>query len=768
MTEKLCIMNYILVSHCSFNGNSGIHAYQISEEMVKLGVDCVVAVPDTPESAFKIGRPSFKVITYGAGVDILKDLFDNSQGADVIHAFTPRQHVRNETLRLADFFNAPYVVHLEDNEEEILRAGLGVKDIDSLCDLPALHLENRISLWRAWPAFYRSFLINAIGITALIDRLLEFNYAQRPSLVFWPGFDHRYLKNSKRSNLQQRYNLPKDKRMLVYTGMVHEVNFGEVETLLLAVSELNRRGHEVRLVKTGNDTHKLLENLPKKISDYVIDLGFIDREDLPQLVKIADVLVQPGRSDAFNDYRFPSKLPEFFASGRPVVLPKTNIGLHITDGVNGVLLEEGDYRDIADKVEQVFNDPNLSKHIGEAGRDFAAKKLNWGDNVRKIHDWFKLLLKEEIVKKKSIDVDISLKQYDDPKLIAFYLPQFHPIPENDQWWGKGFTEWTNVKRGSPNFKGHYMPRLPAELGFYDLREQEIMKQQAEIAKTYGIFGFCFYYYWFSGKRLLEKPLETLLSSEKPDFPFCLCWANENWTRRWDGMDEEILIKQGYENGWEEQFFLDILPYFRDSRYIRIDGEPLLVLYRVDTIPDCAEVIKKWKHKAKSAGLPGLHVVGVQYIGMSPEMPVEMGADATVEFPPHLMRSERTFIDPAIIPDINDDFNGYVEDYPSAMMHYISRPAAKVPWYRCLMPSWDNTARRGLSSHIYVNATPKLYERWLRYLVDYSRCAPGGRPIIFVNAWNEWAEGAYLEPDRKYGWQYLEATSLAMRGYLPVK
>ena len=201
------------------------------------------------------------------------------------------------------------------------------------------------------------------------------------------------------------------------------------------------------------------------------------------------------------------------------------------------------------------------------------------------------------------------------KLIAFYLPQFHPIPENDKWWGAGFTEWTNVRRSKPNFAGHVQPNLPTELGFYDLRDAEVMQKQAKLAREHGIFGFCYYYYWFNGKRLLETPVDRMLASGQPDFPFCLCWANENWTRRWDGQESEVLMHQEYSDAADEQFIRDILPFLRDRRYIRVNGKPLLMVYRVDKLPDAKQTAERWRRVATSNGLPGLHLTAVQSFGI---------------------------------------------------------------------------------------------------------------------------------------------------------
>jgi len=754
-------MNYIIISHCDIESNSGIHVFHIASELIKNKVDCVVSVPRINKNTFKKEKLPFKLIEHGSNQ--LDKLFKNNQGADIIHAFTPREHVRRETERLSRFYNAPYIVHLEDNEEIILKTELGIDRLELLENLPLKVLNKHIVDWRISPRFYKAFLSGAAGITALDKKLFEFNYNQKPALVFWPGFDTDYLQD-KKTNIIGKYKLPSDCKFLVYSGTVHDINLEEFESLLLSISELNRRGYNIRLIKTGNDANPLLKNISSEVSKYVINLSFVDREDLQGIVHLAEVLVQPGRSDDFNDYRFPSKLPEYFATGIPVILPKTNIGNYISDFGNGILLYEGHYREIADKVEWVLQNKAVAREIGIAGQKFAVENLSWDKNVLSIYEWVKQLISD--YKPAAIDSSISSK-CNEPKLIAFYLPQYHAIPENNRWWGKGFTEWVNVKKGIKVFDDHHQPRIPSELGYYNLDNLEIMKKQSELATYYGIFGFCYYHYWFGGKRLLEKPLEKLLASKEPSSPFCLCWANENWTRRWDGLEQEILMKQDYEKGWEIMFFNDLLPYLKDSRYIKVDGKPLVLLYRIDCIPDSNNVIAKWREMAKEEGFVGLHVAGIQYIGMTPEIPVSLGADASVEFPPHMLISDRALMDISKVEGIKKEFEGYIEDYKQAMINFISRESSNVPWYRGLIPSWDNTARRGLKSHIYKGANPELYKEWLSFLADYAYSAPNGQPIIFVNAWNEWAEGAYLEPDEKHGRQYLEATCEAMKGYIPI-
>lgn len=348
----------------------------------------------------------------------------------------------------------------------------------------------------------------------------------------------------------------------------------------------------------------------------------------------------------------------------------------------------------------------------------------------------------------------------DVRLIAFYLPQFHPIPENDSWWGPGFTEWTNVTRGRSMYKGHNQPRRPAELGYYDLRVTEVRHRQAELARKYGVYGFCYYYYWFSGRRLLERPLDLMLADRELDFPFCVCWANENWSRRWDGSEQDILMEQKHLPEDPARFIEDLAPILKDPRYIRVDGAPLLLVYRPDIIPGLTGVLRTWRKTAEDLGIPQLHICAVQSFGYSTGL--EDGFDAMVEFPPHSIGvSEIT----STIPTLSPRFKGKVYSYPE-VIRYCLRLGSGVglPVYRGLMAGWDNTPRRGFNSHIFHNATPEHYEVWLRRLIDYTRRHhQGDHRLVFVNAWNEWGEGAYLEPDQKYQYRMLEATARAVFG-----
>ena len=347
-----------------------------------------------------------------------------------------------------------------------------------------------------------------------------------------------------------------------------------------------------------------------------------------------------------------------------------------------------------------------------------------------------------------------------PKLIAFYLPQYHPIPENDEWWGKGFTEWTNVSKAKPNFIGHYQPRLPGELGFYDLRVPDVQKRQVELAQKYGVYGFCFYYYWFNGKRLLEHPLDQFLTNEELDFPFCICWANENWSRRWDGSEQDVLLRQVHSEEADVHFIQDISKIFLDKRYIRVEDKPLLVVYNLDILPDPQKTAEIWRSECHKMGLGEIYLVAVQSFASLGD-PRLYGFDAMLEFPPHHLGN--ALVDRTTLQVTNPAFTGEVFDYRSAAQISMDRPVPDYIYFKTVMPAWDNTARRQNTSHIFVNSSPEAYRDWLQKAVKYTRLhLPKDKRFVFINAWNEWAEGTYLEPDRKYGYAYLQATADAIQ------
>jgi len=346
----------------------------------------------------------------------------------------------------------------------------------------------------------------------------------------------------------------------------------------------------------------------------------------------------------------------------------------------------------------------------------------------------------------------------DVRLIAFYLPQFHPIPENDRWWGPGFTDWHNVAKASPLFEGHYQPRLPGALGFYDLRLDEIRHKQVELARGHGVHGFCFYYYWFNGRRILEHPLNRYIDDKSIDFPFCICWANENWSRRWDGGNREILLVQEHDTASDMKFIRDVIPILKDPRYIRVNGMPLLILYRADLLEVPTLTAAGWREECEKAGLPGVHLCAAQTFDITDPRPY--GFDSACEFPPHKHAVGQIRHELAL----PEDFKGWVCDYELVARHSLTAPVPDYPLYRGLFPSWDNSARKRHQALIFHRSDPSKYEYWLRGLVSYTRQhLIGDQRLIFINAWNEWAEGAHLEPDLKNGSAYLEATKRALSG-----
>jgi hypothetical protein len=380
-----------------------------------------------------------------------------------------------------------------------------------------------------------------------------------------------------------------------------------------------------------------------------------------------------------------------------------------------------------------------------------------------------------------------------PPLIAFHLPQFHPIPENDAWWGRGFTEWTSVTRAKPLFPGHYQPHLPADLGFYDLRLPEARQAQAELARQYGIGGFCYYHYWFNGQRLLERPVNDILSSGQPDFPFCLCWANEPWGRNWDGSNKLILVEQKYSPEDDVAHIRSLLPAFADKRYIRVEGKPLFLIYRASHLPEPQRTIERWRDEARRAGVGELYLGRVEGHGADRGDPRPLGFDAAIEFAPDwtCYAKKGASIKQAVRNKVvkvsyklwqltewswdrvewakgltNPRYRvrglHEVVSYPLLVNEMLAKPDPGYPRFRGVCPSWDNTARRQKAgARIFLDSSPELYEQWLSSVVQRQRDAGRSRDPIFINAWNEWAEGCHLEPCQQWGRAYLEATARAI-------
>ena len=352
--------------------------------------------------------------------------------------------------------------------------------------------------------------------------------------------------------------------------------------------------------------------------------------------------------------------------------------------------------------------------------------------------------------------------------IAFYLPQYHAIPENDAWWGKGFTEWTNARKARPLFQGHYQPHVPhSDIGYYDLSDVEVMKKQVDIARKYGVYGFCFYYYHFkNGKRLLEKPIDNWLAHPEINFPFCFCWANENWTKVWDGGCQDLLMKQDYEMSNMERLMGDMMPAFKDDRYIKVDGKPMLLVYRIEDILAVKDVVKSWRRIVRSGGFEDIHLVMVQHF--SEDSPLKFGMDAAAEFATIQSAPIQQYEELGIDLD-SSELRGLPVRYCSVRKHHANLlPNRQYMRYKCVCPSWDNTPRRGVEGRCIIDASPADFgdfcdEAFSRTLAD-ERLRKDG--FVFVNAWNEWGEGAHLEPDEKFGYANLEQLKKAIERFSP--
>lgn len=363
---------------------------------------------------------------------------------------------------------------------------------------------------------------------------------------------------------------------------------------------------------------------------------------------------------------------------------------------------------------------------------------------------------------------LSQKKKKKARVLAFYLPQFHPIPENNKWWGKGFTEWTNVTKAKPLFKGHHQPNLPSDLGFYDLRVSETREAQAELAKEHGIEGFCYWHYWFSGKRLLERPFIEVLKSGRPDFPFCLGWANATWTGIWYGVPEKILIKQDYPGIKDyEQHFYSILGAFVDNRYITVDGKPVFLIFHPIELPNPLEVTDIWRKLALKSGLKGLYLIGINSDKWNPK---EYGFDACCVdyFPSVISRIDKLnkgFVEKVLKKLFgnscqnkifwNNKSKPAIYSYKQVIRYAYHNNQYKDYQYPYVMPNWDNTPRSQGNGVVFKDSTPYLFGKHFEHAISLVKEREWEKKIVFIKSWNEWAEGNYLEPDYRFGRAYLE-------------
>jgi lipopolysaccharide biosynthesis protein len=346
------------------------------------------------------------------------------------------------------------------------------------------------------------------------------------------------------------------------------------------------------------------------------------------------------------------------------------------------------------------------------------------------------------------------------EVLALYLPQYHPIPENDEWWGTGFTEWTNVTRARPLFRGHVQPHLPADLGFYDLRVGETREAQADLARTYGVTAFCYWHYWFAGRRLLQRPFEEMLASGRPEFPFCVAWANQSWSGIWHGVPDRVLLEQTYPGDQDDlDHFNYLRAAFEDPRYVTVDGRPLVVIYQPGSLPGPARFVERWQKMAHDAGLGGLYLVAS--LGESDYLShVEDGFDACVYYRFPFERNASTRWRERFME------RGLAQG-PKRYPYASELPESPVPLggrvFPSVYPNWDNTPRSGRRGLVATGATPERFGTQVRRAAQLARANPPSEQLLFIKSWNEWAEGNYLEPDREFGHGRLQALSAALTG-----
>ena len=347
-----------------------------------------------------------------------------------------------------------------------------------------------------------------------------------------------------------------------------------------------------------------------------------------------------------------------------------------------------------------------------------------------------------------------------PQIIAFYLPQFHRTKENDEWWGKGFTEWTNVTKARPRFPGHYQPHLPSDTGFYDLRLPEAREMQAAMAKEYGIYGFCYYHYWFNGKRLMERPVDEIISSGKPDFPFMICWANENWARNWDGGFKHLLMEQQYTDEDDAAHMNFLCSHiFSDRRYIRVNGKPFFAIYKAHLLPNAEKTIKIWREVAQKHQME-LYLALFEHTGYNIPEYLSKGFDMSINFQPFCMgkfQHCKMLFNITLSKLLNRKIT-MLHSYKKYVKYRIKTPLPSYRQFPCVTPNFDNASRRmhkGFTA--FIGSTPQLYGKWLSSVFEKFKPYSQEENFIFINAWNEWAEGNHLEPDQKWGRKYLEET-----------
>ena len=722
-----------------FPGNTTQHFGKYTDDLQQMGIECLYEpfVTGVEEYLERNGRYFDVVVLCRADQAI--------PYFDVVRSRCPKARIIFHTVDL-HFLREERAAQVRDSVEDLARAQQLKKDELEVC------------------ARADCTLVPSMAEASLLAKEVPSAYVEcMPFSASLPG-------------RKQGFDARQD--IAFIAGYLHEPNVDAVTYFVNEIwPHIAERLPEVRFLMVGS-------NMPQSVSsladDRVKAIGYV--EDLGQFLENCRLTVAPLRFGA----GIKGKVITSLGLGVPVVASSLAVeGMGCEHGVH--LLVADTIAEWTESVARIYTNEDLWEYLSDNGLALMRETYSLEAGVPRLQVLLhrigcplgNLEMREQSHRTsstngtsgdKTITViespfagklfqNTSTAEMEKLRAVAFYLPQYHPIPENDKWWGKGFTEWTYVARAKPLFPGHYQPQLPSELGFYDLRMEEVREAQADLAREYLIYGFCYHYYWFGGKRVLDRPLNEMLASGKPDFPFCLSWANENWTRRWDGREQEILLKQEYSDRWDRAFIQDILPILNDRRYIRVNGKPLLLVYRTESLPDAKKTAEIWREEAIRAGVGDLYLCRVEsFATLDPE---NIGFDAACQFPPLLIGSAE--LDPLLIFNGTDPsaYKGKMFDYQGLAQRALNS-AIRYKRFFGVTPSWDNTPRRGNHAYMWSNSSPGAYEHWLAQAVKSTvNLYHGEERLIFVNAWNEWGEGCHLEPDQRYGRAFLEATRRAL-------
>lgn len=618
-----------------------------------------------------------------------------------------------------------------------------------------------------------------ITIVATSDKLFRqvAGYRNDNMLMLSNGVDYNHW-NISRKDVKCpdsiKHIIAKNKVVVGYHGAIAQW----IDYELLATIAADAR---FVLLLIGYEHDDSLKNSGLLEKDNVFYIGARNYTELPEYAVFYDIAILPFKINDITLSVSPVKIFEYMALGKPIVtyaLPecKKYKSCFCAENMEEFLVyinQALDVRNNNEYLRVLENEAkqntwieitsNMMNYVLERCKNNIRISLSEGLGKTYINSYVKQVLiqnNDRSAEYKEIADRYYERMDGDCKIIAYYLTQFHPDKHNEKWWGKGVTEWNNVCRAVPQYLGHYQPRLPGELGYYDLRIKENMQRQIELAKMYGIYAFSFYYYWFDGERLLENPLEMFLENKDLDMVFSLCWANENWTRRFDGSNQAVLIEQ--PNTFESycNVITDIARFLSDDRYLSINSKKVLTIYRPSLVPCAKWVLEYWRNYCRTKNIGELYIIAVKENMVTTNWLAE-GFDAVSEFHPGTVYKNCRKIN-ASIDFIRSDFSGEVFSYSDIVTNkrYFEYDYPKL--YRAAMPMWDNTARRDNKGFIFDGATPALYKKWLKDIIaeSYNRDDLDDN-LIFINAWNEWGEGAYLEPDKYYGYAYLNATKEAI-------